>query len=73
VTEELNLPPSVCHCGARLGGGASCHCTVCHGSFGTVAAFDRHRQHGQCLAPASVGLEELTQAGWTRWMVPRPQ
>lgn len=34
-----------------------CHCTVCHCTFGTVSSFDKHRKHGACLDPESIGLQ----------------
>ncbi len=36
--------------------GNQCHCSVCHRMFSTVGNFDRHRRHGWCLDPESVGL-----------------
>jgi hypothetical protein len=30
---------------------------VCHNTFGTVSSFDKHRNDGRCIAPASINLQ----------------
>jgi hypothetical protein len=34
------------------------HCPTCHRTFGGVTGFDKHRSHGECLDPATLGLVE---------------
>lgn len=46
-----NPTPSQAHCGA----------TGCHRTFGSVTDFDRHRRHGQCADPTTLGLVEVRQ------------
>lgn len=54
-----------------------CHCSLCHLTFGSDAAFDKHRTGGTCT-----GTKELLAAGWsampaedgtaTIWRTPAP-
>jgi hypothetical protein len=44
--------------------GSAAHCTVCHQTFGTVGNFDRHRKGGWCLAPETLGMEQLRGPVW---------
>jgi len=63
-----------CACGAHWFGLKTCHCTMCHRTFTTVSAFDKHRdgQHPNdtrhCVDPATVGLIDAGRAypcfGW---------
>ena len=51
------------------------HCTACHRSFTSIAAFDKHRagshSDGQrhCVDPESVGLVPADRA-WPGWSLP---
>lgn len=44
------------------------HCAVanCHRTFGAVSGFDRHRRHGHCLNPATLGMVETAGV----WRIP---
>lgn len=60
-----------CHC--RFGSGLkTAHCAAdgCHRNFTTPANFDRHRQHGECLAPETVGLVSSRTPWGTVWHQP---
>lgn len=65
-------------CGAHWPNHESyCHCSLCHLTFGSDAAFDKHRTGGTCT-----GTKELLAAGWsampaedgtaTIWRTPAP-
>lgn len=47
-----------CRPACRRPTGRQAHCGACHRTFGGVTGFDDHRRGGQCLDPASIGLEE---------------
>jgi len=44
----------VCKCGEHFGSLKWCHCWVCHETFSTERAFDKHRVGGVCHDPESV-------------------
>lgn len=58
VHDPANEPvlPHSCKCGRRWSGLSTCHCSVCHVTFGGYTNFDRHRNNGKCLTPESIGL-----------------
>lgn len=39
-------------------------CSVCHESFGVVRNFDKHRDNGWCLDPATIGLRKDVNGHW---------
>lgn len=41
-----------------------CLCPVCHELFSTPRNFDRHRDSGWCLEPATVGLRKNEHGVW---------
>lgn len=45
------------------------HCGACHRTFGGVYGFDSHRNHGQCLDPATLGMVETGRI-WRRAVSP---
>lgn len=45
---------------------AQAHCSVCHQTFGGVHNFDRHRDDGWCLEPATLGMVQREQV----WRTP---
>ena len=60
-----------CRCGARWDGSNTAHCGAqCHLTFTSPTSFDMHRAHGQCRAPAGVGLVEHRRVGYTAWGKP---
>lgn len=82
---DSNTPPASaihCRCGAWWTGLTAGHCTGCHRSFTSIAAFDRHRSGShaadtrQCLDPATVLTEKgepaLVPANkpWIGWSLP---
>jgi len=44
--------------------GRQAHCPVDHLTFTTVANFDRHRRHGRCLDPATIGMTTNERGLW---------
>jgi hypothetical protein len=65
-------------CGAEFSGLKTAHCTVCHATFSTVPAFDKHRAGSHtndtrhCLRPESVGLVSADRA-YPCWGYPPKQ
>lgn len=59
-------------CGAGWNGLKTCHCTVCHRTFSTIAAFDKHRRGSyeldtrHCVDPVEAGLI-LTARDYPCW------
>lgn len=50
-------------CTNRWTGLSVCHCATCHVTFTSLTAFERHRRHGQCIAPGLVGLVPRVRGG----------
>ena len=40
------------------------HCATCHRTFGAVGGFDRHRRHGECLDPTTLGMVDRGGGVW---------
>jgi hypothetical protein len=57
-------------CGAQWTGYQVCHCTVCHGTFTSEAAFKRHRLRGKCQDPEARELVKVFRAHWVGWGCP---
>lgn len=51
-------------CTAKWSGVTRAHCSGCHRTFTGVSAFDRHREDGACLDPASLGMVERDGGLW---------
>lgn len=47
---------------------AQAHCAAagCHRTFGGVTGFDKHRDNGACIDPATLGMTEIAGV----WRVP---
>ncbi len=50
---------------------SNAHCSACHGTFGSVSGFDRHRRGGQCLDPAALRFVRNHNGIW-RFPAPDP-
>jgi len=64
---ENRSPVKVFTCGgcpARWTLHRRAHCSGCHLTFTGISAFDQHRVHGACAAPAAVGLVERDGGLW---------
>ena len=49
------------------------HCSSCHRTFSTPSNFDKHRSEGECLDPATKGLETKVDSHGTEiWKRPGP-
>jgi hypothetical protein len=67
--EPRKRPPVLIECSGcehQWTGLSAAHCSGCHVSFTSVAAFDRHRRGGQCLSPVEVGLVPANR-DWPGW------
>lgn len=55
-------------CGAWWTGLSTCHCAGCHVTFTGISAFDKHRVHGRCVDPVTIGLVPADREwiGWAR-------
>ena len=40
------------------------HCTGCHRTFNSVAAFDKHRRDSKCLDPETLGMKMDDKGIW---------
>lgn len=67
MTPSLITHPA---CGKSWTGLKREHCPACHETFSSTKAGDRHRRDGQCLPPASVGLEASHRAWGIFWKLP---
>lgn len=47
-----------------------CRCSTCGEVFSVVSNFDKHRKDGDCVDPASVGLELKIGASGSWWGMP---
>lgn len=70
-------------CGTTWHGLTECHCATCHEHFGSIDAFDRHRQGPvdtrHCVEPAAVlrkdgkpVLRAADRSGRPTWVVDKP-
>ncbi|WP_420873284.1 hypothetical protein [Mycobacterium marinum] len=62
-------------CTGEFSGLKTAHCSICHATFTTTTAFDRHRtgsysnNNRRCLPPESVGLT-ITNRSYPCWGYP---
>jgi hypothetical protein len=42
------------------------HCSVCHTTFGGPTGFDKHRRHGVCADPATLGMADDGRGVWRK-------
>lgn len=64
-------------CDSQWGGTKTCHCSSCHETFATIAAFDKHRAGSHALStrhcedPATVGLKDAARP-YRCWSIDKP-
>lgn len=65
VEEDVEKLVASCRCGARWTGTKPEHCTVCHQTFGSTTAGDKHR-YGKPEQRRCRTEEWMTAQGWTK-------
>ncbi|HEX6382227.1 MAG TPA: hypothetical protein VF180_13360 [Acidimicrobiia bacterium] len=61
-------------CGMSWTGAGTSHCSGCHETFTSLAAFDRHRRNFRCIPPAALRMVPHQRAWGIVWSLPvRPE